>query len=162
MTGHTIKSTYGKHIDYSKYLGPDWKPDWDDAPIAIGGPHTSWLDVALAAYIYFPSFVARFSVKKMFAINVISDSLNCIYIDRFSKNSKDHQEVKDKINQYVKEHENGKYKYPLLIFPEGCVHNGKQLVQFKVGAFANLNAVMPFSLKIDRGPYGVSSDLVNE
>ena len=53
-------------------------------------------------------------------------------------------------------------KYPLLIFPEGCVHNGEQIVQFKVGAFANLNAIMPFSIKIERGPYGTSADLVNE
>ena len=88
MTGHQIKSTLGDHIDYSEYLGPDWKADWDEAPIVIGGPHTSWIDDALGALMYYPSFVARHSVKKMFAINVISDSLNCIYIDRFGKDAK--------------------------------------------------------------------------
>lgn len=88
MTGHSVKSTEGRHIDYSKYLGPDWKADWDLAPIVIACPHTTWLDICLAIHMYYPSFVARWSVKKMFAINVIADSLSCIYIDRFSKDAK--------------------------------------------------------------------------
>lgn len=56
----------------------------------------------------------------------------------------------------------GIHKYPLLIFPEGVLQNGQQITQFKVGSFINLNDVMPFTVKIDRGTYGTSSDIVNE
>jgi len=69
-------------------LGPDWKPDWDPAPIVIGAPHSSWLDDAVAVYKYFPSFIARISVSKMYFINVMANALNCIYIDRFSGDRK--------------------------------------------------------------------------
>ena len=74
-------------MSYSKYLGPDWKADWDEAPIVIGN-HISCLDDALAVDKYFPSFVARANVKKMFAIGNLADALNCIYIDRFGKDAK--------------------------------------------------------------------------
>jgi hypothetical protein len=79
----------GTNIDYSEFLGPDWIADWDQAPIVIGGPHCSCLENALAVYSYFPSFIARISISKMYLIGAMANALNCIYIDRFGKNAKE-------------------------------------------------------------------------
>lgn len=63
------------------------------------------------------------------------------------------------MNKYIEDHKNGIVNNPLLIYPEGCVHNGEQIVQFKMGAFANLCPIMPFSIKFER-PWGTSPDMV--
>ena len=88
MTGFkNIKSVKNYKVDYSEYLGPDWNASWDDAPILISN-HISFIDDVLAIIKYHPSFIARASIKQMPAIGILADSLNCIYIDRFGKDSK--------------------------------------------------------------------------
>ena len=99
MTGHRYKSTKGTHIEYREYLGSDWKASWEQAPIAIGGPHSTWHDFCVAIVQYYGAFVARSSMKKQFGFNVITDSLNTIYVSRYGKDAaKSAQETKEKIN----------------------------------------------------------------
>ena len=37
---------------------------------------------------YFPRFVARADVKRVFAIGKMADAVNCIYVDRTNPNSR--------------------------------------------------------------------------
>ena len=33
------------NVDYRKWLGPDWKPDFEGPPSTIITPHTGWTDI---------------------------------------------------------------------------------------------------------------------
>ena len=48
-------------------------------------------------------------------------------------------------------------EWPLIIYPEGGTTNGTTLIQFKKGAFAGLNSVMPIGIKYDSGVIPISS-----
>jgi len=47
--GYFIETKKIKY-DYRKYLGPDWKPNFDGTPSTVVTPHTSWLDIFMQMY----------------------------------------------------------------------------------------------------------------
>jgi 1-acyl-sn-glycerol-3-phosphate acyltransferase len=87
LTGHLFNKNLNLFIDYSHYLGPDWSPSLKEGAIVISN-HISWLDDLTSIMNYFPRFVARGDVKTMFAIGSMADSIDCIYVNRQSKNSR--------------------------------------------------------------------------
>ena len=76
-------------IDYSEYLGPDWKAEWDGAPTYISN-HTSWLDIMYMVTHLFPGFVAKSAVKDTPLVGHLATILGSVYINRVgdSKDSK--------------------------------------------------------------------------
>lgn len=48
--------------DYSKWLGPDWKPTWTNAGTIISN-HVCWMDIVVCLHKFWPSFVSKESVK---------------------------------------------------------------------------------------------------
>ena len=48
--------------DYSKYLGPDWKPSFKN-PTTIIFNHSCYMDIVIAVLYKFPGFVAKDGVK---------------------------------------------------------------------------------------------------
>lgn len=50
-------------VDYSKYLGPDWKMTYDN-PTVIVKNHSCYMDVLTSLYFKNPGFVAKEGVKK--------------------------------------------------------------------------------------------------
>mmetsp|Transcript_22453 Transcript_22453/g.34735 ORF Transcript_22453/g.34735 Transcript_22453/m.34735 type:complete len:88 (-) Transcript_22453:546-809(-) len=49
--------------NYKKWLGPDWEPRWERTGAVISNHHC-WMDTMLGLYTFFPSFVAKQSIKK--------------------------------------------------------------------------------------------------
>jgi 1-acyl-sn-glycerol-3-phosphate acyltransferase len=75
-------------IDYSEYLGPDWKRKWEGAPTYIAN-HTSWLDIMYAIDKFFPGFVAKSTVRDTPCVGPLTDILGSVYIERVGEGSKD-------------------------------------------------------------------------
>lgn len=48
--------------DYTKWLGPDWKPQWTGASTIVSN-HVSWLDGAISVALFMPSVVSKKSVQ---------------------------------------------------------------------------------------------------
>ena len=134
------------HVDYSKWLGPDWKPTYEGAGIHIGN-HQCYGDITAGFNLLdpFPSFVAKIATRKMFGIGHIMDSMRCLYIKHRGKagSAESKQAVKDQITEAQIEAEEGK-RPPVFMYPEGCSTNGHYMIKFKKGAFASLRAVKPY------------------
>ena len=57
---------------------------------------------------------------------------------------------------------NDDMKYPqICIFPEGCTTNGKAVLRFKHGAFANLKPVQPYYIKYRSPFFNASFDMLS-
>jgi 1-acyl-sn-glycerol-3-phosphate acyltransferase len=146
---YRIDYDYDEKVDYSKYLGPDWKREFDGAFVFVGN-HVGFLDVMAVVYWMYPTLIARSTVRSNYFFKQIGDAANCLYVQRVGKGSK---ESKAKAFEDIKEHirlnETGKMKQPFCLFPEGATTNGQFITQFKMGAFASLPDIQPFTLKYE-------------
>lgn len=83
-----------KNFCYKKWLGPEWKYDKKTSHEGAGiyvANHQTFCDIFLQLSIHnpCPGFVAKSMVKKVPLIGPISDKvLNCLYVERVSKESK--------------------------------------------------------------------------
>lgn len=59
-------------MDYSKYLGPEWKPSYDK-PSTVICNHSTWLDTPVMMTINSPSFIAKASVRKIPFVGYMAD-----------------------------------------------------------------------------------------
>ena len=67
--------------DYSKWLGPDWKPEWSGAGTIISN-HVSYMDILICLVIFFPSFTAKASVKGYPGVGQIATAIDCLFTER--------------------------------------------------------------------------------
>lgn len=86
-------------VDFKQYLGPDWKPSFDArrAPTLVGN-HTSWIDISINLHLHLPSFVARATTQTIAFVGKYADFLNCIYVSRTNKDSRN--DTVDKIGEH--------------------------------------------------------------
>ena len=61
-------------IDYSKYLGPDWKKVYEGETTLVLN-HSSWVDILILMWWNMPSFVSSSGVKNFPFIGKICDAL---------------------------------------------------------------------------------------
>mmetsp|Transcript_5650 Transcript_5650/g.8936 ORF Transcript_5650/g.8936 Transcript_5650/m.8936 type:complete len:139 (+) Transcript_5650:392-808(+) len=124
--------------DYRKWLGPDWKPQWEGSGTIVSN-HVCWADILLALVVFFPSFVSKSSVKKYPFVGAIACVIDSVFLDRAA--SKEERGAAAKIieNRQRENEETG--RSPILIFPEGATTNNKSIIKFKRGPFAGLNSV---------------------
>jgi 1-acyl-sn-glycerol-3-phosphate acyltransferase len=117
-------------------------------PIVIAN-HVSWIDfIYMGTCISKSSFVAKIEVKKVPVFNKISDSLKTLYVDRSSAEAR--AKIKQQIDERVEEYKKDPTKtYPLIIYPEGTVTNGRSLISFKNGAFEPLCPITIICLKYE-------------
>ena len=88
-TGHYKLVNKKVDLDYSEYLGPEWKSiDNERAPIIIAN-HVSFVDNMIMIMKYLPRFIARISFKTMPVIGTMADTLNSLYIERVGTNAKE-------------------------------------------------------------------------
>lgn len=82
-------STKRSPICYKKYLGPDWKPDynWRNAGCKIAN-HTTSLDTANNSLQQLSSFVAKYEAQFSLGIGTILRATQCLVLNRESKASK--------------------------------------------------------------------------
>lgn len=119
----------------------DVRPEFDidepiETPIVVSN-HSTWIDI-----IYFGSFlkstlafVAKKEIAEMPFISAIASFfLQCILVDRSSTEARNRvkQDILDRVENFKQDPE--KY-FPICIFPEGTVSNGRSIMEFKNGAF---------------------------
>lgn len=125
---------------YKKYLGEDFIPK--EFYTTIIGNHATWSDILFILKLEAPSFVAKKSVQDYPIIGGIARSIQCMWIERGSKNAR--AETIALIEERQKELEAGKLGNPVTIFPEGTSTNGKYIINFKKGAFFRLSHIKPY------------------
>ena len=111
--------------DYSKWLGPDWKPEWNRAGAVILNHHC-WMDILLGIYLFFPSFVAKKSTKEYPFVRKMAPLTDSIFIERAGTKEERIAAVKQ-IGERMKDNEISN-RPPLLMFPEGATTNNLSLI----------------------------------
>jgi 1-acyl-sn-glycerol-3-phosphate acyltransferase len=134
---------------YRKYLGENYVPN-NKRYTTIISNHISWADIMFFLSRECPSFIAKDSVKKIPFIGFISQTLQSLYIDRTSENSR--HEIFEKIGNRQKEILEGKSLFHLGIYPEGTTSSGRSLMAFKKGAFHTLSPIKIYLFKVDTRP----------
>lgn len=77
-----INVEYQEDIDYRKWLGPDWKPQWDCAGTIITNHINGYMDVLASMVLFYPGFVAKKLVQKMPFIGPIATANDSIFLNR--------------------------------------------------------------------------------
>lgn len=131
MSGVMIHQFKRGHFDYSKYLGPDWKPTYENASTIVCN-HQSFCDILVHMCRQPPSHIAKKGVYNFPLIGFIAHMSGCLFVDRAS--SDDKKKMFELIRQRQIECEEGKFP-PLVIYAEGGTSNGTEILQFKKGAF---------------------------
>lgn len=90
--GYPFTSTTFADIDYSEYLGPDWKKEYEGASTLIGN-HVSWFDAVFAIVYYFPTIVARDTLQKTPFIGSVLRAMNTIFLARVGDNAKESKRI---------------------------------------------------------------------
>jgi 1-acyl-sn-glycerol-3-phosphate acyltransferase len=81
--------------DYTKWLGPDWKPEWTGASTIVSN-HVCWMDIVVSLAYFKASFVSKKSVRDMPGIGKIASAIDCLFLDRAAT-----KEEKKKIGQMI-------------------------------------------------------------
>lgn len=81
--------TYRPKVDYSKWLGPDWKPHYDGASMYVSN-HTSWYEMFLTFLFVrpMPGFVAKHSVKDVPSVGPIATAVGTVFMSRNSNDDR--------------------------------------------------------------------------
>lgn len=127
-------------VDYSKYLGPDWKPTYGKSGIHVSN-HTSWMDIQSCMWTCTPSFLSKDEISRTPVIAQVANSIQTVYVKRGDTKEKRAEVIKIILQRQL-DAEQGLFP-PLLIFPEGATTNGSCLIKFKKGAFLSLRSVQP-------------------
>ena len=67
--------------DYRKWLGPDWKPEFEGASTLVSN-HVCHMDILLAMSVFFPSFISKESVRNIPFVGYIAVAIDCQLTDR--------------------------------------------------------------------------------
>lgn len=134
---------------YKKYLGDDFDYEKELASkdyATVISNHIGWLDIFYIASITGGSFTAKLSVKKFPLVGIICDTMNTVWVDRSNKSN--NKGAFEAINTRQEAIMKGECMNKLVLFPEGTGSNNTGLIQFKKGAFHQLNPVKPFVILV--------------
>ena len=67
--------------DYSKWLGPDWKPEFEGASTIVSN-HVCHMDILLVMSVLFPSFMAKSSIRNFPFVGYIAVAIDCQFTER--------------------------------------------------------------------------------
>ena len=73
-----------KKVDYSRYLGPEWKPNYE-RPGTVISNHQSFMDIICHMYCQPPSHVSKASVLNIPFVGPLAEAVACLFIDRSDK-----------------------------------------------------------------------------
>lgn len=60
------------NVDYSKYLGPDWKASYE-CPSTYVSNHSCWVDIILITILKFPSFTPKSAIRNWPFIGTVGE-----------------------------------------------------------------------------------------
>ena len=133
---------------YRKYLGPNYDPKvLRFKYTTVISNHVCWVDILYLMSKISSSFVAKESVKSVPLVGYIAEAYKTLYIDRNSRDAR--KDIIEKIEQRQNDIMRQRSLMPIIIFPEGTTSNGRNIIQFKKGAFYSLSPVKIFILKVD-------------
>ena len=137
----------------------NYKPvqDTSRAPIAVSN-HCGWFEIVFL-YARGLSFLMKKELISNPIVKLFSDPVRCLAVGRESKEDRDR--VKCEIQARVDQFMQGADLKPLLIFPEGTVNNGKELLTFKQGAFTHGTPIKIFAMRYDTDPTKVYGSIGN-
>ena len=70
-------------IDYREYLGPDWKPSYDNASSKVAN-HQAWTDTPVIMQWNCGAFIAKDAVRRMPFVGTVATLCGSLYINRSS------------------------------------------------------------------------------
>ena len=76
-------------VDYRKWLGPDWKPHYDNFTMYVSN-HNGWNEI-FNIFLFarpMPGFIAKETVKEIPAIGHIATAIGSVFMQRNSKDSR--------------------------------------------------------------------------
>jgi 1-acyl-sn-glycerol-3-phosphate acyltransferase len=131
-------------VDYSHWLGPDWKPSYEGAGVQISN-HSNYLDIFLNFLLDdpCPAYLQREGTRVVPVLGFVSDCMQCIFMQR-GDTKEGRALILEKIKERQIQSELG-LSVPIHIYPEGATTNGSAILPFKKGAFASLRAVKPYT-----------------
>ena len=72
------------NLDYSDYLGTDWKQTFQGASTVVSN-HTSFVDIVVQMYLQEASHVAKAGIRNIPFVGTIASGVGCLFVDRDSK-----------------------------------------------------------------------------
>ncbi|KAJ4462699.1 putative lysophosphatidylcholine acyltransferase 2 [Paratrimastix pyriformis] len=108
---------------------------------AVVCPHQSWQDILIVASEGCTSFVATAELKKRAMIGAAAKSWGMVFLDRYSKESREN------VGALLMKRTHTPGTMPMVIFPEGVTHNGRQILSFKEGIFRTGVPIQPIALR---------------
>lgn len=137
----------------------NYKPvqDTSRAPIAVSN-HCGWFEIVFLFAKGF-SFLMKKELINNPIVKLFSDPVRCLAVGRELK--EDRERVKGEIQSRVDLYMQGAHLKPLVIFPEGTVNNGKELLTFKQGAFTHGTPIKIFAMRYDTDPTKVYGSIGN-
>ena len=100
----------------------------------------NWIDAVLLSWNSMPSAVCKADIENVPIIGPMGRQVGCMFFDRDLKGDK--RDVVQMTLERQIQAEQGIWP-PLIICCEGGTSNGKQLIEFKKGAFAGLRGITP-------------------
>jgi len=117
------------------------------APVLVVN-HVSWLDVPILTASFFPSFVAKESVRELPIWGRLAVVMRCLFVPRGRTGASSAL-----IARIRAQHTNHRQ---ILVFPEGTTTNGSHLLPFRTGAFAAGLPVQPILLQYETSDFNPS------
>lgn len=135
-------------VDYSFYLGPDYKEKEKKVPhvSTIVCNHVSFLDPVVLIKMLQPAFAPSVEFSKVPIVSNLIDAIDSIYIPRGGSAENRAKALEAIRNRQELIEETGKFA-PFLIFAEGGTTNGTGLIKFKKGGFFAEKTIRPVFLK---------------
>eukprot|EP00354_Favella_ehrenbergii_P004858 CAMPEP_0170467096 /NCGR_PEP_ID=MMETSP0123-20130129/10802_1 /TAXON_ID=182087 /ORGANISM="Favella ehrenbergii, Strain Fehren 1" /LENGTH=270 /DNA_ID=CAMNT_0010733375 /DNA_START=333 /DNA_END=1146 /DNA_ORIENTATION=+ len=142
-------------IDYSHYLGPNWKRELRERknPVPkIISPHVSCFDIQVLLTLFGGncSFVAGDFIKKVPILGSIAVKLGTVFVPRSGKADALTNVLSSMTRRTQLIEETGEFP-TLIVFPEGTCTNNTTLTKFRRGAFMDERAVLPVTIKYRHG-----------
>ena len=148
MNGVNVKI---KNIDckktYKKYLGKNYNFNDENFSLIISN-HIGFFEVVICMYLYSSGFMAKKSIVNYWFVGPIAIGLHCLFVDRDSEEGK--KNIFNLLLERQKNFYDGKYLPPLVLFPEGTVSCGRNILRFKKGAFYSLLPIKPQIVSFDK------------
>mmetsp|Transcript_31707 Transcript_31707/g.37186 ORF Transcript_31707/g.37186 Transcript_31707/m.37186 type:complete len:264 (+) Transcript_31707:160-951(+) len=142
-------------IDYSHYLGPNWKRELRErkTPVPkIISPHVSCFDIQVLLTLFGGncSFVAGDFIKKVPILGSIAVKLGTVFVPRSGKADALTNVLSSMTRRTQLIEQTGEFP-TLIVFPEGTCTNNTTLTKFRRGAFMDERAVLPVTIKYHHG-----------
>lgn len=144
---------------YKRYFGPDCKIDYEEDYSSLISNHTSWLDTIVYIWISSCGFIAKAEVQTYPILGIGANALGCLFVNRADNHNR--HVILEKIEERQQHFLEKKTLTPLIIFPEGTVTNGSQILKFKKGAFHSLLPIKPYVILMNNSTFSLATGVLS-